>query len=165
MSRIQILDNSEADLLACETIPSYREAQVLSDLLSRTQKPSWVSFSCKDDTHICDGTPIKKCAELFVNHRNVFAVGVNCTKPKFVSGLISAIKSGCGYKRVVVYPNSGEVYNAESKSWRGFEDKLSCQSMASEWFKLGADIIGGCCRIEPEQIKIISNTLYKQNQA
>lgn len=158
-SRIDVLDNSNADFFACETIPSFREAAILSEILNTTKKQAWVSFSCKDDQHINDGTPIEKCAALFAHHPNVFAVGVNCTAPKYISGLIKAIKTKAGNKKIVVYPNSGEVYHAESKTWSGFSDPTVCELMTTEWLHLGADIIGGCCRMGPEHIKAMSNII------
>lgn len=158
-SRIRILDNSNADIFACETVPSFREAKVLADILRTTTKSAWVSFSCKDELHINDGTPIAECAALLSKHSNVFAIGVNCTAPKYISGLISALKSRAGSKKIVVYPNSGEAYNADSKSWLGLSDHNSFALMAKEWVALGADIIGGCCRIGPEHIKSIAALL------
>ena len=151
--RINLLDHSTADLLACETIPGFQEAKVLSAILENVKKPAWISFSCKDGQHISDGTPIEQCAAYFADHPTVFAIGVNCTPPKYVSALIRSIKTRSGNKKVVVYPNSGAVYDAESKTWSGLSDLSSCETMVKEWMGLGADIIGGCCGIGPKQIK------------
>jgi len=158
-SRIGLLDRSRADFFACETIPSLQESVVLADLLTSTGKPAWISFSCKDDLHINDGTPISKCAALLASHSNIFALGVNCTAPEYISGLISAIKSESGSKKIVVYPNSGEAYNAESKTWSGKSDPEPFREMVKEWLELGADIIGGCCRIGPGHIRSIREIL------
>jgi homocysteine S-methyltransferase len=162
LERIQILDNSKADILAFETIPSFQEAMVLSEILMNTQKPAWISFSCKDEKHINDGTDIRESAELFASHPNVFAIGINCTAPKYVSGLIKALKEKSGNKKIIVYPNSGEAYNADSKTWLGLSEPISFATMTKEWIDLGADIIGGCCRIGPEHIKSINNFLHKR---
>ena len=157
--RIEILDKTNADLLAVETIPDYNEAKVLSELLMNIQKPAWISFSCKDEKHINDGTGISTCTELFSHHPSVFAIGVNCTAPKYISGLIKEIKSHCGTKKVLVYPNSGEAYNAKNKKWLGLSKPIMFAEMAEEWIAEGANIIGGCCRIGPEHIKSIGNIL------
>ena len=155
LERIKILDRSNADVLACETIPSFQEARILSDILVHVNKPTWVSFSCKDEQHISDGSKIKECVSIFKNHPKVFALGVNCTKPKYISGLIKGIQSIVGDKKIIVYPNSGEAYNAESKTWLGISEPILFAEMTKEWLNLGADIIGGCCRIGPEHIKRI----------
>jgi homocysteine S-methyltransferase len=157
--RIQLLNNTKADLFACETIPSFQEAKVLSTILKETEKSAWISFSCKDEAHLNDETPITTAVELFIDHPTVFAIGVNCTPPQYISDLIKTIKSKAGSKRVVMYPNSGEVYNATNKTWSSLLNADSCVTMSKEWMELGADIIGGCCRIGPEQIKQIAAVL------
>jgi len=159
--RINLLDNSTADILACETIPSFQEASVLAAILKNKNKPAWISFSCKDGKHISDGTPIEKCAAFFARHPTVFAMGVNCTSPHYISELIQSIKIKSGDKKIVVYPNSGAVYHAESKTWSGLSDLSSCEVMVKEWMSLGADIIGGCCGIGPEQIKAMGKIIYQ----
>ncbi len=161
--RINLLDNSTADILACETIPGFQEAKVLSEILENVKKPAWISFSCKDGKHISDGTPIEQCAAYFAHHPTVFAIGVNCTSPEFISELIRSIKIKSGNKKIVVYPNSGAVYHAESKTWSGLSDLSSCAIMAKEWMDLGADIIGGCCGIGPEQIKAMRKIISKMD--
>ena len=60
--RLSVLVDSGADLLACETLPSLREALLLARLLQ--QHPTvcaWISFSCKDGEHTCEGQPIEEC--------------------------------------------------------------------------------------------------------
>ena len=159
--RINLLDNSTADILACETIPSFQEASVLSAILKNKNKPAWISFSCKDGKHISDGTPIEKCAAFFAHHPTVFAMGVNCTSPHYISELIQSIKIKSGDKKIVVYPNSGAVYHAESKTWSGLSDLSSCEIMVKEWMDLGANIIGGCCGIGPDQINAMGKIIYQ----
>jgi homocysteine S-methyltransferase len=159
--RIKLLDGSAADIFACETIPSFQEAEVLADLLNNCSKPAWVSFSCKDEKHISDGTPIEECAALFAHHPTVFAIGVNCTSPQYISGLIRSIKAKAGEKKIVVYPNSGAVYDPESKTWSALSEASSCERLVKEWMDLGADIIGGCCGIGPEQIKAMGKIIYR----
>ncbi len=91
--RLDVICQMQPDLLACETIPSAQEAEVLRDLLSESSETmAWVSFSCADGERICDGTPIQECAALFENCPQVFAIGLNCTAPKYVRSLIEKIR-------------------------------------------------------------------------
>jgi len=161
LERISILEVSEADCLAFETIPSFGEAKVLSEILRKSAKPSWISFSCKSGSEINDGTPIELAIELFRDHPAVFAIGVNCTKPKYISELIKRIKKENTGKRIIVYPNSGEAFNAINKTWMGTADPNLYVEMAKEWLDLGADIIGGCCRIGPSHISQLSDRILK----
>ncbi len=151
--RLELLDASGADILACETIPDYQEAVVLSELLRSTVTPAWVSFSCKDGQQISDGTPIRKCAELFRDHPTVLAVGVNCTPPQFIPSLIRELRQALPDTAVVVYPNSGETYEVASNTWHGITTPLECGIAAQHWMRAGARIIGGCCRMGPVHIR------------
>lgn len=157
--RLDILAKSEPDFLACETIPSFQEAAVLSELLKEYSIPSWVSFSCMDDVKINDEARFSVALQLFKDHPTVFALGVNCTPPEYVSTLIKILKIEVPEKRVIVYPNSGETFDSETKSWSGLNDTHICAMRSNEWLDDGADIVGGCCRIGPKHIAAINSIL------
>jgi len=151
--RLYLLDNSFADVLACETIPSLQEARVLSQLLDEVDTPVWISFSCQNGQQLNDGSLIEDAATLFSQHPKVIAVGVNCTSPQYINELIVRIKSVVIDKSIVVYPNSGEKFDATTKTWQGTSSPLSCAHAAKSWIDSGATIIGGCCRMGPEHIQ------------
>ncbi len=157
--RLRLLDASDADLFACETIPSGREAAILAELLNAVSKPAWVSFSCCDESHLADGTPIKTAAGYYRDHANVLALGVNCVPPEIVLPLIRELRRSAPGKSIVVYPNSGEVYRSEDNSWHGTSTPMQCEQAAAEWIAAGAHLVGGCCRIGPEQIAAMSQSL------
>lgn len=159
--RLQVLDDGHADLLACETIPSGREARVLAELLLKTQLPSWVSFSCRDEEHLADGSAVVEVAAEFADHPNVLALGVNCVAPELVVALIAELQRAAPGKGIVVYPNSGEVYRSTDNSWHGTSTPLQCERAAAEWIEAGATFVGGCCRIGPEQIAAMSLSVTK----
>ncbi len=157
--RIKILEKSSADFFACETIPSYREACVLNELLRISSKFSWVTFSCRDSDFLHDGTRIAEAAGLFETNPKVFAVGVNCTSPEYIPAIICKVAEGCPSKRIVVYPNSGEQYNPQDKSWTGQSASSLFALQMTDWLRNGADIVGGCCRTGPDHIASMSSLL------
>jgi homocysteine S-methyltransferase len=153
--RWHVLARSGADLLACETIPSYNEARALLRLLRETPGAwAWFSFSCRDEAHISDGTPISYCARLLDGQPQVVAVGVNCTPPRYIVGLIRAI-TAVSTKPIIVYPNSGERYDPKTNQWVGLSDAAEFGTFSREWRKAGAALIGGCCRTGPAHIRQI----------
>lgn len=158
--RIEILDETGAHFFACETMPDFQEVKVLVSILETTKKKAWISFSCKDEKHLNDGTPIAECAAYLSDHANIFALGVNCTAPQHISGLITELKANARHKKIVIYPNSGEVYHADTKTWLGLSDPDAFAKMTQEWLSLGVDIIGGCCRIGPEHIGKMGDYLH-----
>jgi homocysteine S-methyltransferase len=157
--RLGLLDDQNPDVLACETIPSLAEAKVLCELLRDCRNPAWISFSCRDGGHVSDGTPIGQVAQLFGDHPRVLAVGVNCTAPSLMLPLIAELQSAVPDKAIIVYPNSGEIYDATDNSWSGTTTAHECGAAAATWVAAGAKIVGGCCRMGPEHIREIRRQL------
>jgi len=162
--RLEWLDQTGADVLACETIPSMQEAKILCELLEKVKTSAWISFSCQNDQLLNDGSSIADVAALFDQHPRVAAVGVNCSAPQYIGGLIARIKSVLQNKSIVVYPNSGEHYDAASKTWHGMERPLEYAAAARTWFDAGAKIIGGCCRMGPAHVRAIADELAVNNR-
>jgi homocysteine S-methyltransferase len=147
-----VLATSDADLLACETIPSGRETAVLLQLLDETPRTqAWMSFSCSDGLHLCDGTPFGDVVELCNGEERVVAVGINCTAPQHIPSLIAEARSRTD-KMIIVYPNLGERYDAATKSWGTGPSTEDWLERALGWPGLGARAVGGCCRIGPDEI-------------
>lgn len=154
--RMRALIDAQPDILACETIPSLMEAQALVRLLEEFQSiQAWISFSCRDEEHVNEGQRLEDCVRLVEASPFVAAVGVNCTSPKYIPALIRAAK-GAASKPVLVYPNSGESYDAASNDWDGHPVYESFGEEAEQWFREGARLIGGCCRTTPEDIHMIA---------
>lgn len=159
--RLAVLDRAGADLLGCETIPSYDEALVLAGLLANVDTPAWVSFSCRDGGAICDGTPIAEAAGIFAAHPRVAALGINCTAPQYVESLLRALREAAPDMPLVVYPNSGERYDAAKRSWSGTSAADEFAAAARRWQAAGAELIGGCCRVGPAHIGAIAGALQQ----
>ena len=105
----------------------------------------WISFSCLSKNIICEGTPIAECATIFAKgYPHLKMIGVNCTKPEYITGLIHKIKENCDIP-IGVYPNSGEEYDAVKKVWFGKQSALSFEQHAYNYMKSGASAVGGCC--------------------
>jgi homocysteine S-methyltransferase len=160
--RWQILAQSGADLLACETIPNFQEAEAMAGLLKETpDRYAWFSFSCRDGRHIYDGTPVAECAAFLDQFERVAAVGVNCTAPRFIPSLIEEIRAVTELP-VIVYPNSGETYRVADRRWEGESRPAEFGTMSREWRKQGAACIGGCCRTTPDHIRQIRDRFPRQ---
>jgi homocysteine S-methyltransferase len=121
---------------------------------------AWFSFSCRDGEHISDGTPIVDCVRELATVPRVAAIGVNCTSPAFITRLVERIRSVTD-RPIVVYPNSGEGWDAESKSWTGAADPGSFSRSATGWRGAGAELLGGCCRTGPDDIRSLRAELFR----
>ncbi len=152
--RLRVLADSGADLLAFETIPSKLEAEAVVALLEELEDapPAWISFSCRNETEVCHGEPLAECFGSLGASEPVLAVGINCTAPRFVSSLLASVR-GATEKRIAVYPNTGEIWDARSQSWTPGESTAAIEDFAPEWRRRGARLIGGCCRTTPGTIR------------
>ncbi len=165
--RWHLFARGRADLLACETIPSALEADVLFGLMRETpDRAAWVSFSCPDGEHISDATPIAEVARACDAIDNLVAVGVNCTKPHLVASLLQQLRSATT-KPLIAYPNAGEDYDIASRSWvaaagearTGLSGSGGLDAHVGAWVEAGAAAVGGCCRIGPAGITALRAAL------
>ena len=158
--RIEVLAGSSMDLLAFETIPSLEEAQAIGEALAPwPDVAAWLSFTCPDERaaklQVAHGEALRECAALAATFPQTIAVGVNCTHPRWITSLIGELRSA-SRKPIVVYPNSGEVWDAGARCWTGSGDPDKFGDLAREWYAAGAQIVGGCCRTRPGHVRQIA---------
>jgi homocysteine S-methyltransferase len=156
-NRLKILVETGADLLACETFPCIDEAVAIMELLPEFPGvQAWISFSCKDASHISSGESFAAAIQILDSSDQVIAVGINCTAPQYIESLIK-IAAASTDKLILVYPNKGEAWDAVNKCWitddHGHSDFVDDAKL---WYAAGAKIIGGCCRTNPEDIRQLS---------
>ncbi len=157
--RLRLLADTPADILACETIPSFPEARALAGLVEdSTDKPAWFTFTCRDDAHLSDGTPIAEVAAWADEAAGVHAVGVNCTPARLLPPIIRAFAAATS-KPVVAYPNGGGEWHAETKTWGRADDEPEWAEVCRSWVDAGAAVVGGCCRVGPEAIRAMRAAL------
>jgi len=154
--RVAALLEAGVDLLACETLPSFGEIQALISLLAEFPHSSaWFSFTLRDAQHLSDGTPLSKVAEVINGAPQVVAVGLNCVALESVTSALQTLQALTD-KPLLVYPNSGEQYDAVSKSWHSAPSGCTLHDKFPEWQQAGARLIGGCCRTTPQDIAAIA---------
>eukprot|EP00658_Telonema_sp_P-2_P085187 TRINITY_DN9656_c0_g1_i9.p1 TRINITY_DN9656_c0_g1~~TRINITY_DN9656_c0_g1_i9.p1 ORF type:complete len:173 (+),score=66.41 TRINITY_DN9656_c0_g1_i9:135-653(+) len=124
---------------------------------------AWVSVACKDEAHLNDGSDVGEVAEACDRCEHVFAVGVNCTAPEFVSGWLGVVRERTN-KPLLAYPNSGEKWDGECHGWKHAEGHRAelregggeLGDLMREWYSGGARLIGGCCRVTPQAISFMA---------
>ena len=151
--RVEALLEAGVDLLACETLPSFDEIRALAQLL--TEYPvaqAWFSFTLRDAEHLSDGTPLRDVLALLADYPQILAVGINCIALENTVEALRYLHSLTPLP-LVVYPNSGEHYDAVSKTWHHHgEACATLEGYLPQWMAAGAKLIGGCCRTTPKDI-------------
>lgn len=159
--RIQALVDAGADILACETIPSFAEVKALVELLREefAATPAWFSYTVRDPTHLSDGTLLSEVTSITNQSSQIVAVGINCVPEQDVSSILDHMKTLTD-RPLVAYPNSGEQWNAKERAWSGQRSEGQEHArLIADWRSKGARVIGGCCRTGPKDIEVIRDTL------
>jgi homocysteine S-methyltransferase len=159
-ARLAILLDCSPDVIAFESFPSQLEAEAVVDLLSEFPKATaWISFTCRNESNISEGTAFGAAVRAVAASSQVVAVGVNCTAPRYVEALLLAAQQETD-KPLVAYPNSGESFDAGSGEWCAEGDLPAFERAVESWYKAGARLIGGCCRTTPDTIGRIRSRLF-----
>jgi homocysteine S-methyltransferase len=188
------------DGIAIETVPSFLECQALSQLLQSkeangllcgneensgdVQIACYITFSCRNGSQLNDGTEITKALEELrtVPFDTLQAIGFNCCRveylPALLRVLVQEIVAFTPRRGIVVFPNSGETWNATHQHWEtgtglpmdhhaadiimnhtvhamdAAWDELSrsCPSASSDRRRKPSVLMGGCCRTTVETI-------------
>lgn len=151
--RVEALLEAGVDLLACETLPSFAEIRALAQLLVEYPvAQAWFSFTLLDSQHLSDGTPLCDVLALLADYPQIVAVGINCIALENTTDALSYLHSQTPLP-LVVYPNSGEHYDAVTKTWHHHgEACATLEGYLPQWLAAGAKLIGGCCRTTPKDI-------------
>lgn len=159
--RWHLLAHSAADFLLCETIPSLSEAEAYLKLAQETpEKKIALAFSCPGGLSISDQTKIANIGSDIFDYEKLVSVGINCTNPRFIPSLIQQFGAKSDLP-IIIYPNSGEDWDATNHQWTGTSHPEEFGTAVREWRRMGAAIIGGCCRTGPKHIRAISERLRK----
>jgi homocysteine S-methyltransferase len=150
------------DLLAFETLPSLAEAEAIKQALApHPELAVWFSFTCRDGQRVAHGELLRQCAGAVAFLPQTIAVGINCTHPSLISSLIEELHA-VSEKPIIVYPNSGEGWDAQHRCWTGTSDSREYGNEAREWSAAGAQIIGGCCRTRPAHIRHVAQAITRK---
>jgi len=154
--RLAVLADAGPDVLAVETIPCRAEVEALVAELAVLDVPAWLSITCSG-TSTRAGEPAADVLALAAECPPVIAVGINCTHPGDLPALVP-LAAATG-KQVVVYPNSGEQWDADARRWTGPAGFPATD--VADWLAAGARLVGGCCRVRPEDVAVIAEAVAR----
>lgn len=153
--RLEVLAAAEPDVFALETVPDADEGQALVRAVRGLGVPAWLSYSIEGGRTRA-GQPLAEAFALAAEAEEIVAVGVNCCVPEDADAAVELAARVTG-KPVVVYPNSGEEWDAQARAWRG--RATFTPERVTAWTARGARLIGGCCRVGPDSVSALSGLL------
>lgn len=155
--RLAVLAEAGADVLACETLPAAAEVEALLAELDGLGVPAWLSLTAvigaDGVARTRRGERLDDVCAMARDVDAVVAVGVNCTDPAGVPVAVTA--AAASGRPGVAYPNSGEVWDAATRSWTGSPGVGD----VGGWLTAGARLVGGCCRVRPDDVAAIARAV------
>jgi homocysteine S-methyltransferase len=153
--RLEVLADAGPDVLALETVPDIAEAEALVGLVGEFGMPAWLSYTI-DGTTTRAGQPLADAFAVAAGVPEIVAVGVNCCAPADVLAAVGVARD-IADKPVIVYPNSGEGWDGARRTWVG--KPRFAPELAPQWIAEGARIVGGCCRVHPDDIAALATAV------
>ena len=163
LEQAHLLAEAGADLLVMEMMTEVDQAAYAIEAAVSTGLPVWVGYSCKMSE---DGFQVV----LLRSKGETFAQALNSLLPlggSLVSVMRSNIEDTVPALRVVqdqwngpigAYPESGKFV---MPNWQ-FDQIVSPEELlgqARRWVQMGVQLIGGCCGIGPEHIRVLKEGL------
>lgn len=164
------------DMVGFETIPNIEELKTLlsKDFTSMLgTKPFYISISTDSNGNLRDGTPVAKICETIKDADkstppNLLFLGINCVDYHHSYNILSRLNGGlgddCSLLFKAVYPNSGEIYDGNTHTWHTNSEiapELTWNYLVSKFAEQKCQLIGGCCRTTPDDIKQIADAVNK----
>ncbi|WP_432128019.1 homocysteine S-methyltransferase [Streptomyces sp. bgisy082] len=153
--RIEVFAAAGPDVLALETVPDAEEAEALLRAAEGCGVPVWLSYTVEGGRTRA-GQDLAEAFAVAAGNDRVVAVGVNCCDPADAGPAVETAVAVTG-KPAVVYPNSGEHWDARARDWRG--GSAFDPGRAAAWVRSGARLVGGCCRVGPSGIAALAEAL------
>jgi S-methylmethionine-dependent homocysteine/selenocysteine methylase/SAM-dependent methyltransferase len=153
-------EHDPPDLILVETLTLVRSSTYATvEALLGTGLPVWLSFRrCRHG--VCgvygehwggpEGDAFGRAARRF-EEMGIGALAINCLPPDHVTGMLAWLRDFTDLP-LGVYPNLGYLSAA---GWRHHEAGVRPEEyaeLALRWREEGAQIVGGCCGVGPEQI-------------
>ncbi len=163
------------DLWLGETISSIREAEAIAAAVRGDNRPLWLSFSLLDGPESSGIEPRLRSGESVIQAAAMAAaVGAaailfNCSQPEAMAPAITAARQEISRLHanlaIGVYANAFPAQNKDARAnstimeIRGDLDPAGYLGFVTDWCRLGATIVGGCCGIGPEHINLLHQFL------
>jgi len=158
-----IMANAGADLIMLEMMADSERMLIMLDSAQKCGLPVWVGFSChideRGEPRLLDGPTLLDGVNA-IQDKEVPVVSIMHTEVEYVEACLDVLKANWGGP-IGVYAHSGKFVKP---NWI-FNDVISPEdyaSAANSWLQQGVQIVGGCCGIGLEHIRVLKDIVTNQ---
>lgn len=151
-----IMAAAGADLIMLEMMSDVERTLIMVEAAQKSRLPVWVGFSCTLDENgavrLLSGPSLAEGLES-ISDKNVPLVSIMHTEVEYIEACLDVLDSRWSGP-VGVYAHSGEFV---APNWI-FDDTISPEAYAAaaaRWAKRGVQVIGGCCGIGVEHMRVL----------
>lgn len=154
-----------ADIWLAETLSTVGEAELIGEMLAGDDRPLWLSFTLNDESAatLRSGESVEAAVAVALK-LGAQALLFNCSAPEVMNDAINKAKTelGTAPMAIGVYANAfdhNDVPVGANAGFRNIRDDLGPQQYfdrARQWVASGATIVGGCCGIGPDHIRVLA---------
>lgn len=162
------------DIWLCETQSAIIEPVSVKPLLPKDNRPLWVSFTLTDDEptpepQLRSGESVKSAVKKMIE-LGVDAILFNCCQPEVIERALDVTRQILSENHAVhiktgAYANAFAPQPKDATANDGLDevrkdlDPQAYLRWAQKWKAQGATIIGGCCGIGVEHIRVLADKL------
>jgi S-methylmethionine-dependent homocysteine/selenocysteine methylase len=161
----EVLAETGVDVIALEMMRDVEQTTYAMEAAVATGLPVWVGFSCKTTNEgavvLWDGEHTLVEALEMLHPLEASLVSIMHTLTEDTPAALREV-SKCWSGPVGAYPHSGEFI---MPNWQ-FLDVLTPADFATQaqgWLEMGVQLIGGCCGIGPEHIRLLKERLPERS--
>ena len=169
-----------ADIFMGETLGSVSEVTTYLDVFADCAADLWVSVTLEDRDPVAgaprlrSGEPVSELL-LSIEGMRFDALLFNCSQPEVMDNAVSLSRReleafsrqhGAARPMIGVYANAfpliDDEYEGSNSSVHQLREDITPEAYlryAEAWVESGADIIGGCCGITPDHIRVLAEAL------
>lgn len=162
------------DIWLCETQSAIIEPVSIQQLLPKDEHPLWVSFTLIDEKptvepQLRSGESVKSAVEKMIEI-GVSAILFNCCQPEVIEQALivtqeTLAQHQANHIQIGAYANAFAPQSEDATANEGLDEvrkDLTTEAYldwAKKWTTQGATIVGGCCGIGCEYIRVLANNL------
>lgn len=168
--QLQSLSNTGVDFLIASTLPAVPEAQGIAEVMARQKLPYIISFICRKDGTVLDGTPLSDAIKRIDTSVNPQPTGfmLNCIYPTAFRSALEKIHDERLKNRIIGLQANTSSRSPEELDGSEVLDTEDPEIFAEQIFRIHEDchakVLGGCCGTDQRHLAALAEKLAQRTE-